>query len=124
MPYKVKFLEQGSVISLWGPISIKDINDLNATLYGSPEFDHHNYQIWDFLNADLSQISVEEVDEPAAMDSASEQSVPKMRVACVVLENHAVNLCLHYKKMIHELGSKWECQLFDSMEDARRWVES
>ena len=124
MPYDIKFAERGSVICFDGSISIQDINGANAALYGSAEFDQHSYTIWDFLDADLSQISMEEVDEPAATDWASGISIPRMRVALVVLENHAVNLCLHYKKMIHELESGWECQLFDSMDDARRWVDS
>ena len=105
-------------------MNIQDINDANGKLYGSAEFDWHTYQIWDFLDADLSQITEKDVDEPAATDWASGLSVPMIKVALVVRDDHAVKLCEHYKKKIRELGSEWECQLFDSMDDAHEWVDS
>ena len=124
MAYSMTFRKRGSIISCSGFLNLQDIHDINGVLYGDARFDKHTYQIWNLLNVDLSQITEDEITELAATDWAAGLSVPKMQVALVVRDDHAVKICEHYRKKLNEFESKWECQLFDSMDDAQEWVDS
>ncbi len=124
MSYQITLKEKGTIVECSGTLSIQEINEANGLLHGHARFDEHTYQIWNYENADLSQITEDEMVEPAATDWAATISVPKMKVALVVRDDHAVKLCEHYIERSKEYTSKWECQLFDSMDDALEWVES
>ena len=124
MAYRIIYSGRGSIVDCSGSFNIQDIHEANGVLHGHARFDEHTYQIWNLVNADLSQITEDEMNEPATTDLAAEISVPKMKVALVVRDDYAVKLCEVYRKKIRELGSKWKCQLFDSMDDAQEWVVS
>ncbi len=124
MAYRITYTDKGSIVDCSDSFNMLDIHEANGILHGHARFDEHTYQIWNLLNADMSQITEDEMNEPAATDCAAEKSVPKMKVALVVRDAYAVKLCEFYKKTIAKFGSKWECQLFDSMNDAQDWVVS
>lgn len=124
MAYQITYKERGSIVNCSGTLNIQEINEANGVLHGHESFDKHRYQIWNLLNADMSQITEEEMNEPAATDLAAGLSVFKMKVALVVRDNYAVKLCENYRNVVRELGSNWECQIFNSMNDAQKWIES
>ncbi len=124
MAYRIAYSDRGSIVECSGSLSIKDIHEVNGVLHGHARFDEHTYQIWNLVNADMSQITEDDMHEPAATDRVAEISVPKMKVALVVRDDYAVKLCEFYRKQIEEQGSKWKCCLFDSMDDAQEWVLS
>ena len=124
MAYRITYTDKGSIVDCSGTLNMQDVHEANGILHGHARFDEHTYQIWNLLNADMSQITEYEMNEPAAIDCAAEKSVAQMKVALVVQNDYAVKLCEYYKKTITEFGSKWKCQLFDSMDDAQLWVVS
>ncbi len=124
MAYLITYTEKGSIVDCSGTFTMQDIHDANGVLHGHPRFSEHTYQIWNLLKADMSQITENYMIEPAATDLAAEMSTPKMKIALTVRDDYAVKLCESYRKSIGELGSMWECQCFDSMNDALEWVIS
>ncbi len=124
MAFRITYSEKGSIVDCSGSLNIQDIHEANGVLHGHARFDEHSYQIWNLLNADMSQITKKEMNEPVATDHIAEKSVPRMKVALVVQDDYAVTLCEFYRKQIGEFDSKWECRVFDSMDDALEWAES
>ncbi len=124
MAYQITYSDRGSIVECSGVFTMQDLHKANGALHGHERFEKHTYQIWNLLNADLSQITEEEMIEPAATDHAAELSVPKMKVALIVRDAHAAKLCESYRENIAEFGTMWKCQLFDSMNEAQEWVIS
>lgn len=105
-------------------VSIHQIHEANGVLHGSEKVDQHDFAIFDLLDADLTQVTLTEVEEPAATDSVLSDSLPSIRLALVARETHSLALCRHYRKTLHEFDSPWECRIFTSMPEALTWAEA
>ncbi len=124
MAFQVTWKEKGTILNFSGSLSIQEINKANELLQDDARLDDHTYSIWNFLEADLSSITEKEMNQPASIDSAVAISVPKMKVALIAQENHAVELCKYYIERTKKFGTTWEFHLFDCMDDAIKWGES
>ena len=125
MKCNVDYIDEGFIASFYGSISMDDIHDVIGKLHGHVEFDDHHYQIFDFLNADLSNIVLSEPEEAASMDYfASRSSRSNVKVALIACGSHAIELCSSYIDESKSMGSPWLFGIFNSLTDAKSWVKS
>jgi hypothetical protein len=124
MAYCLIWKESGTILNFSGDLSIKEINEANGFLHGNYRIESHRYTIWDLLGANLSSITEDEIDIPAAIDMPAARYVRKIKVLLVVQEAHATQLCKRYIKTASELISNWEFAIFNSMADAKKWIDS
>ena len=71
MPYKINIEPQGSYVICTGHYDLKQIHQSNGEVMGLAEFDSHKYQIWNLLDADMFDIDINDMREPAAMDTVA-----------------------------------------------------
>lgn len=124
MAYQIIWENRGVFVDCSGKLTIQDIHEANGELHGDKRFDDHRYQVWDFLESDLSSIKMDEMEEPAATDLVASSYAPNVKVAIVVSESYAVELTSHYRATSLEDNSNWECELFKTMNAARKWIDS
>ena len=124
MAYHIIWKKEGAILTFSGGLSIEEINKANGILHGDPRIESHKYTIWDFSGASLSSITEDEIDQPAATDSAAASYVNKMKVMLVVQEAHATKVCNRYIETAKQFISNWEFAIFNSMVGATMWIDS
>lgn len=124
MPYEIQWNTRGTVTRFQGVISIEEINHANDDHYASALFDELEYQLYDFSQADLSALELEDAREPAAIDSAASSYKRHFKVALVSHDKFAEALFTEYKKTLKRFGSEWAVESFSSPRDAMAWCES
>ena len=60
--------------------------------------------------------------QPAATDGAASISIPRMKVAIVAVDSHAVKVLGHYVQYAIQVTTRWEFGIFNSMQDAMHWA--
>jgi len=122
MAYQIEWRKKGVLVRCSGSMDIQDIHEANGKLHGSSQFDNHLFQIWDFLNANLESITLDEMEEPAATDQVASTYAPNVKVAIVVRDPHSVKLMCHYAEKSGDYETDWKCQIFDTMAKASEWI--
>ena len=124
MAYHITWNQEGTIVNLSGLLSIDEINEANGIVHGDARLDNHKYSIWNFLEADLSQLTESDLLQPAATDGAASISILDMKVAIVAVDSHAVKVLEHYVQYAIQVTTWWEFGIFNSMQDALHWAES
>ncbi len=124
MAYHITWNQEGTIVNLSGLLSIDEINEANGILHGDARLDNHKYSIWNFLEADLSQLTESDLLRPAATDGAASISIPRMKVAIVAVDSHAVKVLGHYVQYAIQVTTWWDFGIFNSMQEALHWAES
>ena len=124
MPYQISWDRRHVFLKFHGEVPLSEIQEAAGVIHGDPRFDQLKYEICDLLEADLSSIDDQQAEEPAAMDRAASLSLGRLKVALVVTDPHAVELCLHYIEESKRMGSPWQFGVFSRIEEAMDWGES
>lgn len=121
MAYKVIWEPKGVVIRFFDSVTKEDLDHYKNEIFSNPAFDTIRYQIFD--TTDILEIKVRANDavQGAYIDSASEKSNPRCKIAAVTTEEHVTALAGLYGYTLQAPG--WEFQNFSTIDDARRWVE-
>ena len=122
MFHQITWEKDGVFVECKGDLTIQYIHKVNGLLHGDERFEGHKYQVWDFLNSNLSQITLDEMKEPAAIDLVASAYAKKVRVAIIVQEPHSVKLMRYYCDLCNEDDSQWRARNFDNSADANKWV--
>jgi len=120
MPYKIAWKNRGVIWKFYGTLTEKDAIQANLDIYGDTRFDGLCYYIVDILSVDNFDITSEDLDVASFLDCAATITNPRVFVAIVAENNEAVRVAELYKLGME--SSKWKVQIFDSMDDAQRWL--
>lgn len=121
MAYAVQWSEQGVLVTMTGPVDIKELNEANGRLHGDARFDAMRYQLWDLLGASLGSITRREIEQPSAIDLVAARMNAHVKVALVTDSPHDIQICEHYAARSASLGSPWEIQIFADLAAAQAW---
>ena len=124
MKVDLQYIDNGFIAKFWGKISVSDILNVNNLIYGREEFDSHKFQVFDFSEADLTDITHKRSEEPAATDNIASQYSPDVKVATVATESHAIEFTQRYIDESIRFGSPWQFKIFNNLDDALNWVKS
>lgn len=124
MSYKLVYKDNGFIIAFFGDISIKELNKGNGDIHGHYEFDTHRYQIVDLREANLSDVSMEDTLEPAAMDVVASATNTSVRIALVASDTHSFNICKEFADHSKEMGSPWGYGVFYDYNEALEWAKT
>ena len=122
MPYTTEWEQHGVYWRYWGTVSGKELIDSNLDIYGDERFDAMKYQIVDFLQIDAFQVTRDDMLKIAAYDRAAALSNPRVKVAVVAKITAIKFLTALYDA--ENIKSPWETRMFDSVEQARSWVDT
>ena len=124
MAYSLTWDKNRSLLNFYKSTDIKEINEANWKILLDERINNNHQSIWNFLQADLSAISLKEASHLATIDRSASNTIPFVKVAFVVQEKHTLDLCKQYIENSIKFESKWEMRIFDSMGSAIKWCYS
>ena len=124
MSYELSYSNRGFVVIFKGNVTIEEINDANGDIHGHANFDNHNYQIVDFLDADLSSVEMEDAEIAAQTDCIASRTRWNVKVSFVVREAYALKIVNSYVNYAQQLIPTWKFGVFSTQEEALKWVKS
>lgn len=120
MPYTTTWEESGVVWTFRGKVTGDEILRANREIYGDPRFDRLKYQIVDLTGVESFDVTEDDMAVIAANDRAAARSRPQVRIAVAAVDDVIKDLSAFYDAAM--VGVAWHQQIFDSMREAREWV--
>lgn len=121
MPYSTEWEARGVVWRFWGIVTGEELLRSNHEIYGDSRFDEISYQIVDLTRVDAFAVTEDDMLVMAASDRAAALSNSRIRVAVAAKDANVKRLSGVYESA--SIRSPWVQRIFESVEDARQWVE-
>ncbi len=121
MAYDVTWGKNTSLFTFFDKTDIYEVNRANGTLHGSRNYQHYHCSIWNFLDCDTSNITKEDVKQPAYITRASTLSVQYIKKALVARDIYALGLCHEFATLFQNLEASGEVRIFTSLDAAQQW---
>lgn len=110
------------VLVVWdGSVNGGEAIEANSQIYERDPDGKYCYQIWDFSDADVLDVSAEELRVVVMQDYANSQINPEQIVAVVGTDTVLKGLDDLYRSFIGA-WTQFESKTFASVDDAREWV--
>ena len=121
MPYNITWEPQGVFIKWFDKCTYKENIEANGMLYGDKRFDSILYQISDILDADTSTFTNQDVTIIAKLEMKATVWNKNMLVAHITKNKELIEQIRLYEAEMKD--SNWRFGIFDSLEEARTWIE-
>jgi len=103
-----------------GTISGIEILESNFEIHIDPNFERINYVINDFTEVTDHSVETFHTKTYASTDEIISNTKGKLKIALVVDQAPLIALANSYRKQM--IDNRFECEIFKSLDDARRWV--
>ena len=123
MPYRLEWNNKTALVIFDGIMSRQGLRDVGNAFYGDSRLDALECLIADFNNADLSQLTFDDINTIASIDSATVMYKPKLKMAFVTSDHSVREVLKKYIDTSETLSSTWNYSVFNKYEDARNWCE-
>ena len=120
MSIQYKWENNGLYRQFTNKICGKEILNINLSMQGDPRFDDIRYVINDFtkvIEFDFSDLDIKKI---TVMDNAASISNPNIKNALVSTHEPLLVWIKIYCEIME--SSPYECEIFDTVDDAYRWV--
>ena len=122
MPFKTSWAEKGIYSQFHGEVTPAEIEEANAEVYGDYRFDHIEYFIYDFTDADDLALQQSDVEDSVATDKGASYTNRDIKGALVASDQQICEMIDSYMNMSSELGSPWDSKRFLNLDEARKWL--
>ncbi len=109
-------------ITFKGKISAQDLNTANEILNGDRRYYATYLSLWDFTEADFSEVVTDQLYTIVALDLGSQRVLKEHKMALLVSGPHEKHLCEYYVNEMQRHNSTWEFKIFTDEADARAWL--
>lgn len=120
MSYTNTWESEGLYRKFEGEISGDEILESNYELHEDPNFQTIKYIINDFTEVTGHSIETAHTRAYATSDDIISNDKGKLKIALVVIQPSLLVLANSYREEMR--GKLFECEIFQSIEDARKWV--
>lgn len=120
MPHTNTWEPGGLYRKFTGTISGEEILESNFELHIDPNFQTIKYIINDFTEVTGHSIETAHTRAYATSDDIISNTKGKLKIALVVIQPSLLVLANSYREEMR--GKLFECEIFQSSEDARKWV--
>jgi len=124
MPHLTTWEKNGIYWQFHGVVDEKEYFETDAELYNDPRSDHIKYWIWDATNIEKLAVNEIHAELIAATDWAATENNQTVKGAMITSDENTRSLMELYIQTSKEFGSSWQLQIFDCLEEARRWISS
>ncbi len=125
MAYKINWESQNAVWVVFnGTVTFGEANAATNAVYSDPRSDDLQFALWDFAAIDDFAVTEREVEDMAASDYVAGLYMKPMKAAFIIADPRLKELGDQYISHLREFGSRWQNGLFDSLDDARKWIET
>ena len=120
MPYVNTWETDGLYRKFTGNISGVEILESNFELQADPNFQKIKYIINDFIEVIGHSIETSHTQVYADTDDIASNTKGRLKIALVVTQGSLISLAKAYQEQM--IGNLFECEIFQSIKDAREWV--
>jgi hypothetical protein len=121
MPYSTSWEASGVLWTFYGEVTGDEILRANREIYGDPRFHRLTYQLVDLTGVERFDVTEDDMAMIAVHDRAAARSKPHIRVAVAAADESIKDLSAFYDAVM--VGSPWHQRIFDSMSEAREWLD-
>ena len=122
--FNIAWEGSGCVFTIKGRIDKADMRRLALRQTGIDPDAHPAYTIVDLLEADYSLISLRDISLVVTHTFGETSENPGMKLAIVATDPHVVAMSEYYLATMSGLDMRWEARMFQTMADARAWIEA
>jgi hypothetical protein len=122
MPHTSIWEPGGLYRKFTGTISGEEILESNFELHMDPNFQSINYIINDFTEVTGHSIEIVHTKVYASTDEIVSITKGKLKIALVVTQGPLIELANSYREEM--IGNRFECDIFQTIEDARKWISN
>ncbi len=122
MPYIIQLEKDGLSRIFSGSVSEREIIASTMEMYENSKYDSLKYAISCFLDVEKFDLEFDGVRKLAQLSRSVEARNPSLKVAIVANNSIMKALAALYK--LELCDSSRPAQIFDSLQDARRWTQS
>lgn len=123
MPYVIQWESEGVYTKYWGDLTVEELNEALRSKRDDPRMPNCRYSISDFLDVTQTSVTKFAVLLLAAKDHDSEAVSRSIKIAHVMDNAGLKDLSLTYKKS-PLIRDSLMVDIFDTLEDARAWVNA
>ena len=122
MPHNNTWEPDGLYRKFTGEISGEEILESNFELHVNPNFSNIKYIINDFTEITAHSIEIAHTKIYAKTDDIVSTTKGKLKIALVAAQAEHIDLAHNYREQMKD--KLFECEIFNSIEDARNWVNN
>ena len=120
MPHTNTWEPAGLHRKFTGTISGDEILESNFGLHSDPDFQTINYIINDFTEVTGHSIEVIHTKVYASTDEIVSNTKGNLKIALIVTQGPLIALAESYSEEMK--GNRFECAIFQTIDDARKWI--
>lgn len=120
MPHTNTWKPGGLYRKFTGEITGAEILEANFALYDDPKFQNIKYVINDFTEITDHSVETSHTEVYAKTDDLISDTKGELKVALVVNQAAHISLANNYRELMKD--TSFECEIFQTVEDARNWV--
>jgi len=120
MSHTIIWEPEGYYRKFEGEVSGEEILDSNFELQADPRFQSIKYVINDFTQIESHTIEIAHTNAYATTDEIVSLTKGALKIAIVVVNDDLLALAENYRQQM--LGNRFDCEIFQSLDDARKWV--
>ncbi len=118
------WLHRGFHCEFHGQIDLPELHAGIHDFYSDPRSESCRYMIVDFSDSTLPEIPDLENAKFAALDKGGSSYIETFRQVFVAPSPQVRAFAQDHIDRLQKLGVPWEFEIFDTLEEARSWVES
>jgi hypothetical protein len=122
MPHTKTWEQNGLLRKFSGKINPEEILKSNFEIHVHPEFEKIAYIINDFTEVSDLSINVSHTKIYASTDDIISNTKGKLNIAFIVNQDTHLNLANSYRNQMK--NKFFKCEIFKTIDDARKWVGS
>ena len=122
MPHTNTWETKGLLRKFTGEITAEEILAANFALHEHPDFARIAYIINDFTETSGVSFDANHTRIYALTDDIISETKGKFNIAIVVNQDYLIDLANSYRNDMK--NRHFRCEIFKTVEDARKWVES
>ena len=122
MPHTYTWESNGLYRNFTGVISGEEILESNFELQREPNFKCIDYIINDFRDVTGFEIKEAHTKAYAETDEIASYTKGNLKVAIVVTQEPLIALANNYREEM--ISKKFECDIFKTLSDARKWISA
>lgn len=121
--YKIEWFEHGAICSFKGNVKLDGVLACDEEIFNSVRIKHTEYLVYDFSDAKLDNIELEEARLVSATDIVRSGELPNLLLVMIARDELSKYLCDYYIESAKKLDSSWQYKIVQELEEAQKLID-
>ena len=121
--YIIEWLQHGAICSFTGDLVLETVLNCDEEVFNSQKINDTKYLIYNFADAKLDNIELEEAQLVSATDIIRSGEVPSLLLLMIAKDELTKYLCEYYVESAKKLYSSWQFEIVQELEEAKSIID-